>query len=99
MMKVNIEGTANVMNAALVSGASKLIQVSSIAAFGTPPKGKVIDETFSDPNINKSFWYYRSKQYSEREAWRANEEGLSVIIVCPSTILGGGWWDAEPNSL
>lgn len=99
MMKVNIEGTANVMNAALVSEVSKLIHVSSIAAFGIPANSKVIDETFSDPNINKCFWYYRSKQYSEREAWRANEEGLNVVIVCPSTILGAGWWDAEPNSL
>lgn len=99
MMKVNIEGTANVMNVALVNRVSKLIHVSSIAAFGVPRNDKVIDETFSDPNINKSFWYYRSKQYSEREAWRANEEGLHVVIVCPSTIIGAGWWDAEPNSL
>jgi nucleoside-diphosphate-sugar epimerase len=59
----------------------------------------MVDETSSDPNINKSFWYFKSKQYGEREAWRAREEGLDVIIVCPSTILGAGWWDDEPNSL
>lgn len=99
MMKVNIEGTANVMNCALTEGVKKLVHVSSVAAFGMPVKGKTIDEKYADPNINKTFWYYRSKQYSEREAWRANEEGLSVVVVCPSTILGAGWWDAEPNSL
>ncbi len=99
MMKVNIEGTANVMNVALHSSVKKVVHVSSIAAFGIAPKGKIIDEKYSDPNINKSFWYFRSKQYGEREAWRANEEGLNVVVVCPSTILGAGWWDAEPNSL
>ena len=99
MMKVNIEGTANVMNCALVSGVKKLVHVSSVAAFGMSVKGKLIDEKYADPNINKAFWYYRSKQYSEREAWRASEEGLNLVVVCPSTILGASWWDAEPNSL
>lgn len=99
MMRINIDGTANVMNVALTSGIKKLLHVSSTAAFGLPAKGRVIDEKFSDPNISKSFWYFRSKQYSEREAWRASEEGLNVVIVCPSTIIGAGWWDAEPNSL
>jgi dihydroflavonol-4-reductase len=99
MMKVNIEGTANVMNMAISCGVKKVIHVSSVAAFGEARAGKVIDENYSDPEISKSFWYYRSKQYSEREAWRASEEGLNVVIVCPSTILGAGWWDAEPNSL
>ncbi len=99
MMRVNIDGTANVMNVAMASGVKKLLHVSSTAAFGIAPEGKLIDENYSDPNISKSFWYFRSKQYSEREAWRASEEGLNVVIVCPSTIIGGGWWDAEPNSL
>lgn len=99
MMKANIEGTANVMNAALNVGVEKAVYVSSIAAFGIAPQDKVIDEKFSDPNINKAFWYYRSKHYAEREAWRANAEGLNVVVACPGTIIGAGWWDDEPNSL
>lgn len=99
MMKANIEGTANVMNAALNAGVQKVVYVSSIASFGIAPEGKVIDEKFSDPNINKAFWYYRSKHYAEREAWRANAEGLNVVVACPGTIIGAGWWDDEPNSL
>jgi nucleoside-diphosphate-sugar epimerase len=99
MLKVNIEGTANVMNVALSCGVEKVVHVSSEAAFGFAPPGKVIDETYADPNIHKAPWYYRSKQYSEREAWRANAEGLNVVIACPATILGGGWWSHQPNSL
>ena len=99
MMKVNVEGTANVMNMALKMGVEKVVHTSSTAAFGVAPNGKVIDENYSDPGIGKSFWYFRSKQYGEREAWRAKAEGLNVVIACPSTILGAGWWDDQPNTL
>jgi len=99
MMKANIEGTANVMNAAIAAGVQKVVHVSSIAALGIAPEGKVIDENYADPNINKSFWYFKSKHYAEREAWRANAEGLDVVVACPSTIIGAGFWGDEPNSL
>ncbi|MBL0308886.1 MAG: NAD-dependent epimerase/dehydratase family protein [Bacteroidetes bacterium] len=99
MMQVNIEGTANVMDVARDTGVKKVVHVSSIAAFGVAPAGKIMDENFSDPNISKCFAYYRSKQYGEREAWRAEAEGMNVVIACPATILGAGWWEEEPNSL
>lgn len=99
MMKVNIEGTANVMNTALQQGVKKAVHVSSIAALGIAPDGKVIDEKYNDSNIRNSFWYYRSKHYGEREAWRANAEGLNVVVAAPSTIIGAGKWNDEPNSL
>ncbi len=99
MMKINVEGTANVMNVALSAGVSKVVHVSSIAALGIAPKAKVIDENYSDPNINKCFWYYKSKHYGEREVWRAQAEGLPVVVVNPSTILGAGFWNTLPNSL
>lgn len=99
MMKVNMDGTANVMNAALSARIEKMVHVSSEAAFGIAPEGKVIDENYFDPGINKHTWYYRSKHYGEREAWRAHAEGLNVVVVCPATLLGGGWWNHQPNSL
>ncbi len=99
MIKINVEGTANVMNAALTAGVKKMVHVSSTAAMGLAAPGKVIDEKYSDANINKAPWYYRSKQYGEREAWRANAEGLDVVVACPSTILGAGSWGQEPGSL
>ncbi len=99
MVKVNREGTANVMNVALHTGVKKVLHVSSEAAFGFPNRGKVIDESYDDPAIHKCPWYYRSKQYGEREAWRAHAEGLDVVIACPGTIIGGGWWNQPPNLL
>ncbi|MFN8287349.1 MAG: NAD-dependent epimerase/dehydratase family protein [Chitinophagales bacterium] len=99
MLKINVEGTANVMNAALSCGIKKMVYVSSTAALGLAKPGTVIDEKYSDPNINKAPWYYRSKQYGEREAWRANAEGLDVVVACPSAIIGTGSWNQEPGSL
>jgi Nucleoside-diphosphate-sugar epimerases len=99
MAKVNITGTANVMNAALYAGVKKMMHVSSVAALGLPVLGHIIDEQYIDPNINSCFEYFKSKHYAEREAWRACAEGLDVVVVCPSTILGAGCWDDEPLSL
>lgn len=99
MMATNVTGTANVMNAALTSGIKKMVHVSSVASMGFAVEGKVIDEKYSDPNINKAPMYYRSKQYAEREAWRAQAEGLNVVVACPSTIIGPGNWGQEPNTL
>jgi dihydroflavonol-4-reductase len=99
MMKANIEGTANVMNAALVAGVKKVVHVSSIAAFGIHKPEKVIDEKTVYNEQKDMPNYYRSKQLAEREAWRAQAEGLNVVVANPGTILGAGKWDMEPNSV
>jgi len=99
MLKTNIEGTANVMNAALVAGVKKVVHVSSIAAFGIHKPDKVIDEKTDYAEQKDMPNYYRSKQLAEREAWRAQAEGLNVVVANPGIILGAGKWDMEPNSV
>lgn len=99
LFKTNVEGTANVMNAALANGVKKLVHVSSVAAFGFHPKGKTIDEKSIYNESEGLSYYFKSKHFGEREAWRAQAEGLNVVVANPSTILGGGWWHLEPNSI
>lgn len=99
MMQINAEGTANVVDAALRCGVKKLIHISSVAAFCRPKGVALIDEHLDIKDSKDNFNYFRSKFYGEREAWRGLAEGLEVSIVCPSTILGGGFWDMEPNKL
>jgi nucleoside-diphosphate-sugar epimerase len=100
MLKTNTEGTANIVNAALEAGIEKLLYVSSVAAFGRPENTeKVIDETLDVKDSTDNFAYFKSKLYAEREVWRGIAEGLNAVIVCPSTILGGGFWSMPPNSL
>lgn len=97
MMQVNIDGTANVMNAALEAGVQKALHVSSVAAFGRPKGISVVNETLDTKDSKDNFNYYRSKFMGERETWRAYAEGLNVAIINPSTILGEGDWNKEPN--
>ena len=87
MMKINVEGTANVVNAALDTGVKKLCYVSSIAAIGRAKNGEAITEdTEWEPSGNNSV-YAISKYAAECEVWRAIAEGLDAVIVNPSVII------------
>lgn len=90
MMKINVEGTANVVNAALANGVKKLCHVSSIAALGRTDETNVIDEKSEWRTSSYNSRYSKSKYLAEREVWRGSAEGLPVIIVNPSIILGYG---------
>ena len=96
MMQVNIEGTANVVNASLSKGIKKLCHVSSIAALGRAEPGTVMteDNTWKSSPHNSN--YAISKYDGEREVWRGTEEGLKAVIVNPSIIIGMG--DPEKGS-
>lgn len=90
LMKINIEGTANMVNMALEKGAERFCYVSSTAALGRAEENLMLTE--------KSFWktskynsgYAISKYGAEREVWRGIEEGLNAFIVNPSIIIGPG---------
>ncbi|MBL4651328.1 MAG: NAD-dependent epimerase/dehydratase family protein [Flavobacteriales bacterium] len=98
MMKINIEGTANVVNACLNEGVNKLCYVSSTAALGKEPNGNIITENTEWNNKDTSF-YSKSKYLSEQEVWRGKEEGLSVVIVNPCIILGPGEWGKSSTNV
>lgn len=100
MLRVNAEGTANVVDAALGSNIKKLLYVSSVAAFGRPENSnRIIDENLDVKDSKNNFAYFKSKLYAERELWRGIAEGLNAVIINPSTIIGGGFWSASPNAL
>ena len=90
MMQVNIEGTANVVNASLAKGIKKLCHVSSIASLGRVEQGKEITEDTSWKSSPQNSSYAISKYGGEREVWRGTEEGLKAVIVNPSIIIGMG---------
>ncbi len=87
LLKINIEGTSNVVNLCLENDA-RLVHVSSVAALGIAGKGGLITE--------KDFWEYDAKANSyaiskyegEMEVWRGIAEGLDAVIVNPSVIIG-----------
>jgi dihydroflavonol-4-reductase len=94
LRKINIEGTANMVNCALDFGVKKFCHVSSIAALGDPRENELItEETDWNPEIRHSD-YAISKYGAEMEVWRAWQEGLNVIIVNPGVIFGKGFWNS-----
>ncbi len=90
MLKINIDGTANLINACLKADIDKFCHCSSIAAVGRPDKGTWVDESLIWKTSRKNSYYSISKFGAEREVWRGSEEGMNVVIVNPSVILGPG---------
>jgi len=92
LKKVNIEGTANIVNTALLNDIKKLGYVSSIATLGRNSTTEIVDEDCHFKVTKLDSNYALSKYYAEQEVWRAVAEGLDAVIVNPSVILGPGDW-------
>ena len=99
MFKINIEGTANVVNIALEAGVKKLVHVSSVAALGRIREDEVINETMNWTEETSNSNYGQSKYLSELEVWRAIGEGLNAVMVNPTIILGAGDWDTGSSKI
>jgi dihydroflavonol-4-reductase len=99
MMKINIEGTANVVNLALKLNIKRFIHVSSIASFGKDKLTELVTEDSNWKESSSNTAYAESKYLSELEVWRGHTEGLSVAIINPSVILGPQDWDKSSTRL
>jgi dihydroflavonol-4-reductase len=99
MYRTNIEGTANVVNIALEQNIKRLVHVSSVAALGRTGNGETVNETKSWEESKWNTQYAVSKFHGEIEVWRAMGEGLSAVVVNPSTILGFGDWNHSSCTL
>ena len=99
MFKINVQGTANMVNASLYVGVEKYLQVSSTVALGHRENGKITDEQLQWKNSRYHTSYAVSKFKAECEVWRAIQEGLNAVIVNPSMVVGAGCWNAGANNV
>ncbi|KAL6549188.1 hypothetical protein OROHE_009033 [Orobanche hederae] len=90
-----VEGTRNVFKACSEAKIIRVVIVSSAAAVVMNPnwpKDQVMDETcWSDVEYCRTTnnWYCYSKTVAEAEAMEyAKENGLDVITVCPTLVMG-----------
>ncbi|MFC5625382.1 NAD-dependent epimerase/dehydratase family protein [Algoriphagus winogradskyi] len=88
LYRINMTGTTNVVNAMLNTGVKKLVHVSSVAAIGRSPELKHLDENFKWVESPLNTDYGVSKYLAELEAWRGEQEGIDLIVVNPSILLG-----------
>lgn len=99
MFRVNVNGTANIVNLCLLHDVKRLIHLSSIEALGKEEDGSTISEKTEWKEEITHTKYAQSKYYGELEVHRGHAEGLHTIIYNPALVLGAGLWNAGPMSL
>ena len=99
MRKVNIHGTAIIVNLSIDAKVNKICFVSSIASVGSASYGSLLTEESEWNSQADNSGYSITKFGAEMEVWRASQEGVDVVIVNPGIILGGGFWNAGSGQL
>lgn len=99
MRKVNIHGTAILVNLAIDAKVEKFCYVSSIAAVGESLTNDLITEENEWNKELDNSGYSITKFGAEMEVWRASQEGIPVVVVNPGVILGSGFWESGSGKL
>jgi dihydroflavonol-4-reductase len=89
ILATNVEGTRNVMEAAIAAGVERIVYTSSVATLGLRRDGTAADEGVPLGEEQAIGAYKRSKIAAERlvEGMVARR-GLAAVIVNPSTPIG-----------
>jgi dihydroflavonol-4-reductase len=99
MFRTNVQGTANIVNAALNNNIKRFCHISSVAALGRKKNKDFIDEGSVWEDSSNNTLYAESKYLSELEVWRGIEEGLNAFIVNPSIVMGPGDWNKGSSKI
>jgi dihydroflavonol-4-reductase len=98
MEKINVGGTAHVIEACLAKNISRLVYLSSVTAVGAGYKPEQILDENSPYNVGPlDLGYFETKHKAEKLVVKAcQEKNLDAVILNPSTIYGEG--DAKKDS-
>lgn len=99
MRKVNIHGTAIIVNLSIDAKIDKLCFVGSIASVGDSLNGSLITEENEWNKEADNSGYSITKFGAEMEVWRASQENVEVVIVNPGVILGSGFFTSGSGKL
>ena len=86
--RTNVEGTRNVVEAALACGVRRLVHVSSIHAYDQRPLDEALDESRGPADGPRHGPYDRSKAAGEAEVRRGIDRGLDAVILNPTSVIG-----------
>jgi dihydroflavonol-4-reductase len=95
MFRANVDGTRDLLSAALEAGAERVVYTSSVATLGLVPGGSADEETPS--RIEDMIGPYKRSKFVAEEVARelVRDRGLPAVIVNPSTPVGPG--DIKPT--
>jgi dihydroflavonol-4-reductase len=94
LRRVNVLGTAGLLEAARLAGVERAVVTSSSAAVGPASGGRPATETDWETAAEGSSAYHRSKVEQERAALAAQ---LPVVRVLPTAPVGAGDWRPTPT--
>ena len=96
MYATNVEGSRNVVRAAMDAGVERIVYTSSVAAIKPPADKGVADESSPTVEADMIGHYKRSKFLAEQAVSElVTERDAPVVIVNPSTPIGPG--DIKPT--
>ncbi len=95
---VHVAGTENVLDAARDAGVKRVVYLSTSGTLAVSEDADAVaDESGPDPLMLIKEWpYYRSKYFAEQAAMERSGQGLEVVCLNPSLLLGPG--DSEGES-
>ncbi len=86
--RVNVEGTRNLLAAAVEASVRRFVHISSTDVYGYPG-GVEIDERYTSTDFRN--WYAHTKLAAEAEVRRVeSEHALDAVILRPATVYGPG---------
>ncbi len=89
--RINVQGTRNMVDAALKCGVKRFIYTSSVSTIGKPPPGvEEVDETSTYNMEGLAMTYPHTKYLGELEVEEGIRRGLFACITHPTNILGPG---------
>ena len=82
-----INGTINMINAALTRKAKRFVYTSSLATYGAQDGISINENTISNA-LDIPLNYFRSKYLAEQEVVKALNRGLPAVILNPAHVIG-----------
>lgn len=90
-VRITIDGTRNLAEAASAAGCDRFLHISSISAYGHPDgEGVILDETAPLGScLHKWSYYSRAKVQAEHDLWAMHKAGkIKLTVVRPSWLYG-----------
>jgi nucleoside-diphosphate-sugar epimerase len=85
-INTNVQGTRNLVDAAVRAGVKRLIHISTIALYGDRVTGTITEQTA--PHPKKGWDYAESKYQAEQIVLEGAAKGLQVVVLRVAVVYG-----------
>ena len=98
LWRINVDGTRNLLTAARSAGVARVIFTSSASTIGIRPGAEPADESDAFNLPPERFWYAWSKVKAEEIVAEFVADGMDIVTLNPTVIIGPGDLNAISGS-